>query len=91
MLVCVLWIALYGAFFTVWSPGYFVFWVPVLAPVSLLLALSLAHYRARKGGLWVNALVGAWVTLYAVLNIHAGIGPHAQVGASPFQKAGGGT
>ena len=40
IIVLLLWSFVYAAFFTVWSPGYFVFWVPVLVPASLLLAQS---------------------------------------------------
>ncbi len=86
MIVCVVWIALYAAFFTVWSPGYFVFWVPTLVPISVLLALALAHYRARRGGLIVNWLVGLWIILYAALNVEASILPHLSASASPFQR-----
>ena len=46
LILCVLWTLLYAAFFTIWSPGYFVFWVPVLVPTGLLLALGMSHYRA---------------------------------------------
>ena len=77
MIVCVAWITLYAVFFTVWSPGYFVFWVPTLVPISTLLALSLSHYRARRGGLLVNWLVGIWVVLYATLNLGVSIIPHS--------------
>ncbi len=86
MIVCVVWIVLYALFFTVWSPGYFVFWVPVLIPISVLLAMSLAHYRARRGGIVVNWLVGVWVALYATLNVQASIAPHCRPDASPFQQ-----
>ncbi len=87
MVVCLVWIGLYAAFFTVWSPGYFVFWVPVLAPISMLVALALAHYRARRGGVWVNWLVGAWIVLFATLNVQASILPHLRASASPFAVA----
>ena len=59
LIVCVVWTVLYAAFFTVWSPGYFVFWVPVLVPTGLLLALGMSHYRAGRSGVLVNWLVGA--------------------------------
>ncbi len=87
MVVCLVWISLYAAFFTIWSPGYFVFWVPVLAPISILVALALAHYRARRGGVWVNWLVGAWIILFATLNVQASILPHLRANASPFAVA----
>jgi len=87
MIVCLVWIGLYAAFFTIWSPGYFVFWVPVLAPISILVALALAHYRARRGSVWVNWLVGAWIILFATLNVEASIRPHLRPNASPFAVA----
>ena len=86
MIVCVLWMAVYGAFFTVWSPGYFVFWVPVLIPTGVMLALSLAHYRARRGGLAANWLLGVWIALYATLNAQASIFPHLAPDKDPFQR-----
>ena len=85
MIVCVLWMGIYAAFFTVWSPGYFVFWVPVMIGVSVLLALALAHYRARYG-VAVNWAFGLWIGLFAVLNVQASIGPHRRADASPFQQ-----
>ena len=86
MIVCVTWIVVYTAFFTVWSPGYFVFWVPVLIPTGIMLALALAHYRARRGGLWANWLLGAWIILYGTLNAQASILPHLFPGTDPFQR-----
>lgn len=85
LVVCLLWMGLYAAFFTVWSPGYFVFWVPVLVPAGVLLALALAHYRARYG-VMVNWLLGIWVLLYAALNLVASIGPSGRTDASPFER-----
>lgn len=86
MSVCLIWIVVYTAFFTVWSPGYFVFWVPVLVPTGIMLALALAHYRARRGGLATNWLVGAWIVLYAVLNAQASILPHLAENSDPFRR-----
>jgi len=86
MSVCLLWIIVYSAFFTVWSPGYFVFWVPVLVPTGIMLALALAHYRARRGGLAANWLVGLWIVLYAVLNAQASILPHLTSSSDPFRR-----
>ena len=86
VVVLLLWIAVYAAFFTVWSPGYFVFWVPVLIPASLLLALTLAHYRARRGGLAANWLVGGWIAAYAVLNLLVGVLPHLSPQSDPFRR-----
>lgn len=85
LIVCLLWIGLYAAFFTVWSPGYFVFWVPVMIGISVLLALALAHYRARYG-LVVNWVFGIWIGLFAALNVQASIAPHHQPDASPFRQ-----
>ena len=86
MIVCLLWMAVYTAFFTVWSPGYFVFWVPVLVPTGVMLALALAHFRARRGGLAANWLVGLWIVLYGVLNAQASILPHLTNGSDPFRR-----
>jgi hypothetical protein len=84
MIVSLIWIVLYTVFFTIWSPGYFVFWVPVLVPVSLLISLALGHYRARFG-IIVNWLVAIWIGMYTVVNLATSIGEHMQVNSSPFQ------
>jgi len=86
VVVLILWIVVYAAFFTVWSPGYFVFWVPVLVPTSLLLALTLAHYRARRGGRAANWPMGVWIVLYAGLNLQIGILPHLSPQSDPFRR-----
>ncbi len=85
-LVLALWMGVYAAFFTVWSPGYFVFWVPVLVPASTLLALTLAHYRARRGGMVVNWVLGGWIVVYALLNLQASILPHLAPQSDPFRR-----
>ena len=86
LIVSLIWVVAYALFFTVWSPGYFVFWVPLLIPTGLLLALSLAHYRAGRAGLAVNWILGAWIALYAVVNFMASIGPHQNPRSSPFRR-----
>ena len=85
-LVLALWIGVYAAFFTVWSPGYFVFWVPALIPASTLLALTLAHYRARRGGVLANWLLGIWIAVYAALNLQVSILPHLAPSSDPFRR-----
>ena len=86
MIVCMVWIVVYAAFFTVWSPGYFVFWVPVLIPTAVMLALAMAHYRARRGGVGANWLLGAWIVLYGLLNAQASILPHLAPNSDPFRR-----
>ena len=66
IIVCLAWIAVYAAFFTVWCPGAFVFWVPVLVPLGTLLLL--AHPNLRLLGVWIGVFVG--------LNFLAGILPY---------------
>ena len=81
-----LWIAVTGAFFTVWCPGYFAFWVPLLPPLLLLLAMSLVERRSagRKGLLLgVTAL---WIILCAVVNITCSILPSMQPGLTLVQR-----
>lgn len=84
--LCMTWIAVYAIFFTVWSPGYFVFWVPVLFPVAILLSLVLSHYRGRRWGAVVNYIVAAWVAILFSVNIVTSIGPHAKGGSDPFRR-----
>jgi hypothetical protein len=86
VIVCAVWMAVYAAFFTVWSPGYFVFWVPVLVPAGVMLALALAHRRSGRGGVAAPWLLGAWIALYAALNALAGIGPRLRPGSDPFRR-----
>ena len=86
IVVLTLWAVVYAAFFTVWSPGYFVFWVPVLIPASVMLALALAHYRARRGGRAANWLVGVWIVFYAALNLQVSILPHLSPQSDPFRR-----
>ena len=64
--ICLTWIVLYAAFFTVWCPGAFVFWVPVLVPLGTLLLL------AKPSG----KLLGVWVSVFVLLNFLAGILPY---------------
>lgn len=86
LIISVVWTVVYGAFFTVWQPRYFVFWVPALVPISLILALTLAYYRSQRAGLWVNWLAGIWVAMFATVNVMSSIGPHTQPMSSPFQR-----
>lgn len=87
LVACLIWIGLYGAFFTVWNPGYFVFWVPVLIPISVLLALAASHYRARRGGIVVNYLIGIWLVMCGALNLAVSLGPHLNPATDPFRRA----
>ena len=64
--VSLVWIALYAGFFTVWCPGAFVFWVPVLVPLGTLLLRT--HPNPR--------LLGIWIGVFVCLNFLAGIVPY---------------
>jgi hypothetical protein len=86
VIVCLLWILVYAAFFTVWCPGYFVFWVPVLAPTGLLLALGMCLYRSGRRGLWVNTLLAVWIALFTCVNWANSMGPHLRPGANAFVR-----
>ncbi len=75
ILTCLLWIGVYALFFTFWCPGAFVFWVPALIPLGALLMLSLtqpsvltARHAAR--------LMGAWISVFALINGLAGVLPY---------------
>jgi hypothetical protein len=84
--ISLVWIVLYAGFFTVWSPGEYIFWVPALVPISLLLALTMAHFRSQRAGVLVNWLVGAWVLMYGCVNLVVDIGPHLQPLANPCER-----
>lgn len=64
--VCLTWIVLYAAFFTVWCPGAFVFWVPVLVPLGTLLML------AKPSPKWLSV----WVGVFVLLNFLGGVLPY---------------
>ncbi len=78
------WIVTYAAFFTVWSPGYFVFWVPILAPAGHIVGLTLEHMR--QNGVPVVRLVGAWLILSTVVTVRDSIGPHLNEMSSPYER-----
>lgn len=82
---CLLWTALYAAFFTVWSPGYFVFWVPALVPLTVLAALAVHALPCRRQMPAKLALCG-WLALCIAINWTCSIHPNMAVGASPFQR-----
>ena len=63
---CLTWVVVYAAFFTVWCPGAFVFWVPVLIPLAILLLLARPAPR----------LLAVWAAVFALLNFGAGILPY---------------
>ena len=86
LICCLTWIGIFGAFFTVWTPSYFIFKTLLVIPITVLLTLALAHWRARWGESWTNSLVGFWIALYALVNWTASIAPHLQADASPFYR-----
>jgi len=83
--VCLLWTVLYAVFFTIWSPGYFVFWAPVLAPVAVLLALAIHALPRRREGP-ASAALALWIALFIAINWICSIRPNMAAAASPFQR-----
>jgi hypothetical protein len=73
---CLSWLALYAAFFTIWCPGAFVFWVPVLIPLGTLLLLARPAPR----------LLGVWIGVFVLLNFLAGILPYLKPVAGLSQR-----
>jgi len=86
LVICLVWVAFYTIFFTFWSPGYFIFWVPALVPIGLLTTLCLAHYRAKRGGIAVNWAVAVWIVLVATVNLVSSVVPHLKESSDPFQR-----
>ena len=74
--ICLVWTGLYTAFFTIWCPGAFVFWVPVLVPLGTLLLL--AEPRPLP--------LGVWVGVFAALNFLGGILPYLKPIAGVSQR-----
>ncbi|MBI3948526.1 MAG: hypothetical protein HY321_21615 [Armatimonadetes bacterium] len=87
--VLALWAGAYALFFTVWNPGYFVFWVPLLVPFWTLMAVAFASPGvpvARRRATVLATAVG--LALLAANNAATGIGPHARAaGNGRLQKA----
>ena len=75
-IVCLTWIAAYAVFFTIWCPGAFVFWVPVLVPLGALLLRTKLNPR----------LLGVWIGVFAGLNFLAGILPYLKPVAGLSQR-----
>ncbi len=73
---CLIWVLLYAAFFTVWCPGAFVFWVPVLVPLGTLLLLARPAPR----------LACVWAGVFVLLNFFAGILPYLKPVAGLSQR-----
>jgi hypothetical protein len=79
--LCSLWVLLYAAFFTVWSPGYFVFWAPALAPLAVLLGLAIGSLP-RRCGKPAQKILLAWLALCATVTWVCGIRPGLSPSAS---------
>jgi len=75
-MICLSWVMLYAMFFTVWCPGAFVFWVPVLVPLGTLLL------QARPA----PRLLGIWIGIFVLLNFLAGILPYLKPVAGLSQR-----
>ena len=60
----------YGAFFTVWDPGYWVFWIPV-SMATLLLAAILPWRAPLWGRLAVAAVLVVWAVASFTVNASA--------------------
>ena len=73
---CLVWTGLYAAFFTVWCPGAFVFWVPALIPLGTLLLLARPASR----------LLFWWAAAVALLNFFGGILPYLKPVAGLSQR-----
>ncbi len=73
---CLVWTGLYAAFFTIWCPGAFVFWVPVLVPLGTLLLLAKPCPR----------ILGVWVGVFAALNFLGGVLPYLKPIAGISQR-----
>ena len=56
---CAIWAAIYGVFAALWYPDLLKFWISVLAPVYVILALGAASIDGRIRGVWPRFLVRA--------------------------------
>ena len=83
-LLCLLWVGVYALFFTVWCPGAFVFWVPALVPLGVLLLLSLRHLRPFRRR--TARFFGLWIAACTLLNLLAGIVPYLKPVAGLSQR-----
>ncbi len=80
------WMGVTGAFFTVWCPGYFVFWTPLLVPLILLLTLALTHRHTRLQRTSLQRWACAWALLVAATNLSCAIAPHLRPGRTLWQR-----
>ena len=60
-----IWILVYSAFFTVWNPGYFVFWIPVMSAWVMVLAVNASAWTDRRYVVWTAA---AAAVCFAIAN-----------------------
>ncbi|MEJ2208788.1 MAG: hypothetical protein P8129_07110 [Anaerolineae bacterium] len=84
--LCLLWLALYGAFITWWSPAGEL-WMPLVPPVLILLALAVNRVSGRPGRLVLAGLL-VFAAVAATLNWRNGVSnPQRQVIAGGEESA----
>jgi hypothetical protein len=84
LILATVWVLIYVAFFTFWSPEYFVFWVPVIVASCIIFALAASPLRARKRGwIWMGAII-LWVACFGYSNFAESIKPHLLMQNNPY-------
>ena len=84
---CWLWMLIYAAFFTVWSPGYFIFWIPVVVAAATLTFTGLGKAASTPAlRSFIGLMIVAWCLCVGIQNATEGIVPHLKSSGSPFQR-----
>jgi hypothetical protein len=86
VILCLLWITVTSAFFTVWCPGYFVFWTPLLVPLLILLSLALREWQLKIPCVLLIRMALIWTILVALTNLTCSIAPHLRPNRTLWQR-----
>ncbi|MEN6372484.1 MAG: hypothetical protein ABFD64_10790 [Armatimonadota bacterium] len=79
-ILLLVWVVSYSAFFTVWTPGYFVFWIPVAAAWVMILTVNGAARRDRRFTFGVASLAAL---CFATANLWLYVLPRMPVESNP--------
>lgn len=78
--LALVWVVSYSAFFTVWTPGYFVFWIPVAAAWVMLLTVNGSARRDRR---FTFGLASLAALCFAAANLWLYVLPRMPVESNP--------
>lgn len=76
LIVSIVWLCSYLAFFLIWSPGYFVFQTPAVVASCVIVAIAASHYRFRRKGKYSLIGLTVWIAIVAASNFIESVRPH---------------